>query len=100
MLTTVGLGILASLASEAVTWLNQKFSGTVLKGDAAFVLALVVSLIGATGEVFLAPGFSFTWATLAKSFAEIWTVAQVFFVLVVQTLGLDVQSAAPTSTTA
>lgn len=91
MLTTLTIGVLASIAAEVINWVNKKLTNTVLHGKASFLLALVVSLIGAAIQVVL-NGVAITdIKTLFTVFAEVWTVAQVFFVLIVTTLNLDVQ---------
>ena len=91
MLTTLSLGVLASVATEAVTWINKKLSGTVLKGNGAFLLAAVVALIGGAFQVWQS-GVPFAWGSLYTSFAQIWVISQGFFLIVVQTLNLDVSS--------
>ncbi len=91
MLTTLSLGVLASIAAEIVVWLNKKLTSTVLKGKAAFLLATVVALVGAGFKVAYT-GIPVTdWVSLGTAFAKVWTVAQLFFVLIVETLKLDVK---------
>lgn len=92
MLTTIGIGVLASIAAEAVVWMNKKLTNTVLRGKGAFILALIVSFVGAGIKVWMDPALVLSWSTLGTAFAQVWAVAQVFFVLVVETLGLDVQA--------
>lgn len=91
MLTTMITGVLASVAAEVVTWLNKKLSNTVLKGKAAFLLALAVAFVAAFIKVSMAPGFVFSWTALGAEFSEVWAVSQIFFTFVVEYLGLDVQ---------
>lgn len=91
MLTTIGLGILASLASEAITWLNSKLSGTVLKGDGAFLLAAFIALIGAGFKVWYSGIPLNNLRLLWDSFAQVWVISQVFFIAVVQALNIDVK---------
>lgn len=86
---TILLGIASSLATESVTWLNARLSGTVLKGDGAFLLAGTIALIISTAKFFLAGGSLSDWAT---DFSTIWASSQVFFLAVMQTLNLDVPS--------
>jgi hypothetical protein len=91
MLTTISLGVLSSLVAEVITWINKKLSGTVLKGDGAFLLAAFVALIGGAFQVWHA-GIPLTnLDALWVSFVQIWAVSQVFFLGVVQMFGLDVQ---------
>lgn len=91
MLTTLTIGVLASIVAEIITKINKALTNTVLKGKGAFLLAMVVALIGAGFKV-VSSGVPLTdWHTLGTTFAQVWTVAQGFFVLVVETLGLDVQ---------
>jgi hypothetical protein len=97
MLSTVLLAFLASHVTEVVVAINKRLNGTLLQGSAAFLLALGVAFVGALIDVFFVMGvplpsladFS-TWATIAPTFTEVWTVMQIYFLLVVQQLGLDV----------
>ena len=91
MLTVVSVGVLSSIAAELVIKLNQLFTGTVLQGKGAFILAMLTALVGAVVKVFYFDSFAFSWGALGVAFTQVWTVAQVFFVLIVETLGLDVQ---------
>ena len=92
MLITIGTGVLASIIAEVITWLNQKLSGTVLKGDGAFLLATVVALICGFVKVW-SSGVPFTNITnLWVTFAQVWTASQAFFVIIVQTFNLDVKA--------
>lgn len=82
------LGIATSIVTEVVTWLNAKFNGTLLQGKAAFIVTLVVSLIGGAFKV----GFSHItdWSSLLTAFSQVFAVSQVYFALVAKTLGLEV----------
>ena len=92
MLTTIGVGVLSSVIAEVITWLNSKLSGTVLKGDGAFLLATVVAIICGFVKVWYS-GVPFTNVTnLWVTFAQVWTASQAFFVIIVQTFNLDVKS--------
>ena len=92
MLTVLTVGVLASVAAEIVVWLNKQLTNSVLRGKASFLLALVASLVGAGVKVLFFDHASVTdLATLGVAFSQVWTVAQVFFVLIVQSLKLDVQ---------
>jgi len=88
------LGVAASIATEVVTWLDAKLSGTVFKGDGALILSAVIAFVFAVIKVF--SGNTFSYSALGAEFAQVWATAQVFFLVVVQTLHLDVSS---TSTT-
>ena len=89
---TILVGIIASVAAEAVTLVNKWLSGTVLKGDGAFVIAMLLSLVAAIIKIYFVPLASFQ--SFLASFTEIWAVSQVFFIGVVQLLGLDVKPSA------
>ena len=91
MLSTLIFGLASSLVAELIVWLNQKLSGTVLKGDAAWLLAAAVAIIAATVKV-VAGGVPTNWSMFATECATIWTVSHVFFVAIVQQFNLDVQS--------
>lgn len=90
LLTIAILGIAASLATEIITWINAKLSGTVLQGKGAFILSIVVALIGATASVYVKGDFS--WSELSATGAQIWAVSQLYFVLIAQWLGLEVKA--------
>jgi hypothetical protein len=84
------LGVISSIAAEVVTWINKKVNGTVLQGDGAFFVAAAMSLVAATYHVW-AMGAITDWHSLWMSFTQIWAVSQVFFLVIVQKIGLDVQ---------
>lgn len=98
MLTTLGLGILTSHLTEVVVALNKRLQGTLLQGDGAFLLAGGMALIASLVKVFYIDGTPLpafadyaTWKAIAPTFAEVWTVMQVYFLYVVQNLGLSVK---------
>lgn len=97
MLTTIILGILSSSIAEIVTALNKKLDGTVLKGDAAFLVALAMALPVALLKEILMPHFTFAdltnYTKLVADFSEVFAISQVYFMFVVQKLNLDVSSA-------
>jgi hypothetical protein len=76
------LGVGSSVASEALTWLGKKLAGTVLQGQAAFILSLVCAF-GVGVYKTLQSGNSFTdWTSLVKFTAEAFGFSQVFFQLI------------------
>lgn len=89
MLTTILIGFASSIVAEVITWINAKLSGTVLKGDGAFLFAAFISLIAAIVEVFIVP--TATWHQFVSQFSLVWASSQAFFLLVVQLFGLDVK---------
>jgi len=95
---TILIGILSSTAAEFVTALNKKLQGTLLQGDAAFLIAFGMALPAAAIKEVLTPGFAWSdltnLATMAKDFGEVFAVSQVYFVIVVKKLNLDVQGGA------
>jgi hypothetical protein len=105
MIVAILIGIITSTIAEVVTALNKRLTGTVLQGQAAFLIALVLALIGGAVKVFFIDGTplptTYDYASLKAlfpAFAEVWTVAQVYFMFVTKTLSLDVQ-APPTKQT-
>ena len=100
-------GILSSVFAEVVTAINKKLSGTVLKGDAAFLIVLALSFVGAFIKMALAPGFMWIsltdYSTFGQTFGTIFAASQVYFYFIVQKLNLDVSSTptlpAPATTT-
>jgi hypothetical protein len=97
MISSIIIGILSSTAAEMVTAFNKKLQGTVLQGDAAFIIALLTALIGGTIKVFWIDGVPLPSLHDMKSFyavwpqfAQVWTISQVYFLLVTQKLNLDV----------
>lgn len=107
MLTTILLGIVSSTIAEVVTALNKKLQGTVLKGEAAFIIAFVMAILAAALKEIMAPGFQLAdlknWQALTATFGEVFTISQVYFLFLVKKLNLDVQPitpAAPAATNA
>ena len=101
---TILLGIISSTVAEIVTALNKKLSGTVLQGDAAFLIAFCIAIIGALVKEVTAPGFTIPqltdWTTLSSDFAQIFAISQVYFVFVTKKLGLDVPTPDTSATAA
>lgn len=91
---TLLLGILSSVAAEVVTAINAKLENTVLKGDGAFLLAFGMALPAAILKEIMMPGFDFhmllNYQQLGVNFSEVFAVSQVYFLLVMQKLNLDV----------
>lgn len=96
---TILLGILSSVAAEVVVALNKKLAGTVLKGQASFLLAFGMALPAAIVKQMVTPGFDWhvllDWQTMAATFSQVFTVSQIYFLFIVQKLNLDVQPPAP-----
>jgi hypothetical protein len=92
-MTTILLGVAASIATEVVTWLNARLNGTVLKGDGAFILAAIVALVASVGKLVLSGG---NLSDLPTDFATVWATSQVFFMVVMQALNLDIPSSTKT----
>lgn len=89
---TILTGILLTHVSEAVTWLNKKFTGTVLEGLGAFTVALVISFAAATFEVVRNDGFQVSnWDELLVTFSTIFSASQIWFMYVVKKFHLDVE---------
>lgn len=95
MMLVILLGIISSTVTEIVTALNKRLSGTVLKGDAAFLIAFAMALIGAFVKEVTMPGFDWSvlahWQSLVTTFGEVFTVSQLYFIFITQKLNLDVQ---------
>lgn len=92
-LLVIGLwGIVSVLATEAVTWIDKKISGTVLKGDGAFLLSAAVAFVIAGVKFFLTPGVALSWSTFGADAAQIFAASQLIFIGVYQKLGLDISS--------
>lgn len=93
MLTTILLGIAASLVTEFVRWIDKKLVGSPLEGRGAFLLAFWISFIIATFKVTI-----FDWnleiAQLLRSawvtFGSIFALSQVWFQLIAKTFNLRV----------
>lgn len=90
---TILLGIAASLFTEVATALNKVLNGTVLKGDGAFALAFGMAFLAAVIKEITMPGFDIhsllNVQQLVQFFSETFTVSQIFFLLIYQKLGLD-----------
>jgi hypothetical protein len=104
---TLLLGIAASLFTEVATAINKVISGTVLKGDGAFILAFGIAFIAAVIDFVTTPGFTLSsitsWGSFVADFGQIFTISQIFFFVIYQKLGLDINSdgqvVGPASTT-
>lgn len=92
MFLTLTVGVLSSIAAEIVVWFNKKLGGTPLAGKASFLLAAAIALVVSAFQVVMSGTPLNDWGTLATTFAQIWTVSQGFFVIIVETLGLDVRN--------
>lgn len=92
MVSIILTGIAASALAEAITWVNRRIQGTVLKGRGAFLIAFGAALAWAVAKQAAGPGFNLAdWRTTAADFGQIFTASQVFFYLIVQKFHLDVQ---------
>lgn len=93
---TVLLGIAASLFTEVATAINKVLNNTVLKGDGAFGLAFGMAFIAAIIKEMMMPGFTFGELTnlvqLGQFFSETFAISQIFFLMIYQRLGLDINS--------
>ncbi len=74
--------------TEIITWLNLKLQGTVLRGDAAFLLAFFVSIAAAFVKLYLLP--TETFQVFLSNAALIWAASQIFFICFIQLFKLDV----------
>lgn len=90
MLTTLSIGVLSSIVAELITWINKKLSGTVLNGKGAFILAFIVAVVGAIVKIFFIDHAA-SWSNFWEEVPKIWTIAQLFFVAIVEGLKLDVK---------
>lgn len=91
---TLLLGILSSVATDVVAALNLKLKGTVLEGDAAFLVAFGIAFPLALVKEMLAPAFHFADLTnltiLAQNFSEVFAVSQAYFYLIAKQLNLRI----------
>lgn len=96
MIISLLLGILSSVVAEVVTWVNKKLANTTLKGDGAFLLALVVSFIIALVKQIALHGLVSIdinhLSALGATFSEVFAASQVWFYWIVQKFNLDVPS--------
>lgn len=96
IVVTVLLGIAASLFTEVATAINKILNNTVLKGDGAFVLAFGMAFVAAVIDFIVQPGFTLSslssWSTLVSDFGQVFTISQIFFFVIYQKLGLDINS--------
>ncbi len=94
-MTTILIGILSSVVAEIVVALNKRLKGTVLQGDAAFLLAFGIAIIGAFFTQAVNHGISvatFTnWASLTQTFTGVFTISQLYFLFITQKLHLDIR---------
>lgn len=91
MVISILLGIVSSVVAEFITFVNKKLSGTVLKGNGAFLVIFAIALIGAaikqaTSGIQIANLNDFIY-----QFGIIFSASQVYFTLIATKLGLVVQ---------
>ena len=87
--TLLGIGV--SLFSELVTWLNKKLTGTVIQGDAAFIIVLVLSIVVAVVKTVVLPLLPSSYmVSMGLLFAEVFASSQIFFKLFSSKVGLVV----------
>lgn len=102
MITATIFGILASVFGEVITAINKKLSGTVVAGDASFLMVLAISFVGAVIKEIITPGFTWSmftdWQSLGQTFGTIFAASQVYFYFVTQKLNLDVTASTKPAT--
>lgn len=92
MIEVTLFGIASSLATEVVTWLNKAWTDTVLHGRGAFFLSLVIALLVAAGKLLFVDHVGVgSWEELISFTSQVWTISQIWFVLIATRLGLDVK---------
>lgn len=102
MITSLILGVVSSTIAEIITWVNKKLSGTLLKGDGAFILAFGSAFIFSVVKEVMLPGFSLAgvfqnWHMLAATFGEVYAASQVYFYWILQKFSIQVTQATDTS---
>lgn len=90
-LSTVFLGLVSTIATEVLTWVNKKLSGTVLVGKGAWLLSAIIAILIASVKV-LHSGLPTNWQVFSTECATIWALSQIYFTFVIQYLNLDVPS--------
>ncbi len=93
-MTTILLGILSSVFAEIVVSLNKKLKGTVLQGDAAFLLAFGMAIVASVFTQATTNGISVSTFTntsaLIQTFTSIFTISQLYFLFIVRKLRVSV----------
>lgn len=92
-MTTILLGILSSIGTDLINWLNRKFKGTVLEGNGAFILSLLVAVIASTVKLYYIDGTVISWdnkEAVVGQFGAIWATSQIYFQVISKTLGIQV----------
>ena len=99
MTTTVLLGLIAPFLTELVTAFNKKLTGTLLAGDAAYILSAIVAVVLAIGQVVFMPTFSFSslasWGALLTTASVVWTLSQGFYKMLIKYPGMNVKADIP-----
>ena len=90
MLSVFLLGIFVSVFTELATLINKKINGTVLQGKAAYFMALAIAVVFAVGKTLLASHP--TWSVGLASLAGIYTSSEIFFNVILTTVGLTVSA--------
>lgn len=79
-------GIGASLFQEAVNFVNAKIKGTSLDGRGAVIVSLLLAFLIAFFKVILSEKVA-TWTDIFTLTAQVWTVSQVWFLLIYEKWG-------------
>ena len=100
MLTTILIGIVTSVYTELVKYVDKKLVGTFFDGLGAFLFTLFIATIAALVKVLVIdqyPGAEGLLHQLWTTLAQVWFVAQLYFHAIAKTFNLRVSPSSSTS---
>jgi hypothetical protein len=92
MLETAILGILSSIATELVTYLNKKLTGTVLAGNAALLLAVFFAFAAGVYRALLSGASIITLHDVVSFSVTAFGFSSLYFETIAKWFGLQVKS--------
>ncbi len=88
---TLILGIGSSLASELVTWLNKKLSGSFLQGYGAWIISALIAFLFSFIKVVVTTSSTGGFlASIGPNFIQIFGMSQIYFNTIAKMFNLKV----------
>lgn len=83
-MTVALFGILASLLSELISWVQKKLTGTPFQGSAAQIVIMIVSVVGAAIYFVYQNSPSINATTFVQYASSIYAISQVYYLAIGQ----------------
>lgn len=85
------LGILSSIATELITLLNKKLTGTVFQGNAALLLSIVFAFLAGLYRVMTSGMVMVNFGDIIAVFVQAFGYSQLYFQTIATWFGLQVK---------